>query len=209
MYNKETDKEKWNDRYQKPEFAFGTEPNVFFKEWILKFKIGRLLLPAEGEGRNAVYAAQQGWQVTAFDLSVEGKNKAMQLANQKGVTIEYAVSDLEDMDLTEESVDAVGLIYAHFHYSKKATYHKKLNESLKQGGIMIFEAFSKEHLALRINNPDVGGPTDSETLYSEQEIKEYFTGFEIIYLNTETIALSEGKYHNGKASVVRFVGKKL
>ena len=72
----------WNERFGKEEFIYGTEPNQFFKEQLQNLEIGTLLLPAEGEGRNAVYAATQGWEVSAFDISEQGRVKAIFLAKQ-------------------------------------------------------------------------------------------------------------------------------
>ena len=81
----------WNQRYQTDDYAYGTSPNVFFKEQLDKLSAGSILLPADGEGRNGVYAAERGWQVSAFDLSREGKRKAEALAAQRGVPLRYLV----------------------------------------------------------------------------------------------------------------------
>ena len=87
-------KKFWEDKYKNPDFAYGKEPNVFFKEQIQNLKSGSILLPADGEGRNGVFAAKLGWQVTAIDLSEEGKQKALQLASEQLVNIEYIVDDI-------------------------------------------------------------------------------------------------------------------
>lgn len=204
----ELETQKWNDRYSQQGFAFGTAPNFFFKEWLVKYPPGRILLPAEGEGRNGVFAALQGWQVTAFDLSTSGRAKAMQLAQSNKVTLDYLVGDFENIDFDDLSFDAIGLIYAHFTADKKTAYHKKLMRYIKPGGIIIFEAFSKQHLAYRSQQPGVGGPTALGDLYSEEEIKADFADVEILHLATEVITLHEGLYHNGQGSVIRFVGRK-
>lgn len=72
--------ERWNERYSTDEFAYGEEPNAYFKEQLDKLNAGAILFPAEGEGRNAVFAATRGWRVAAFDISTEGKKKALRLA---------------------------------------------------------------------------------------------------------------------------------
>src|SRR6186713_952554 len=87
--------EKWDERYKDQEFAYGKEPNRFFKEWLSKFKPGSILMPADGEGRNGVFAARQGWEVTSLDLSVEGQSKALKLAKEHHVSLTYIVDDLE------------------------------------------------------------------------------------------------------------------
>ena len=201
--------QKWDERYKDNEFAYGTEPNVFFKEWLLKFEPGKILMPADGEGRNGVFAAQLNWNVTSFDLSTEGQQKALKLAKENKVSLDYIVGDLEQLEFEKNSFDAIGLIYAHFSAETKSKLHKKLNDYLKPGGIVIFEAFSKRHLDLKKANPKVGGPDNSNDLFSTAEILADFEKFEILYLEEEEIILNEGKFHVGTGSVIRFVGKKV
>ncbi|MFC0182472.1 Methyltransferase domain-containing protein [Pseudarcicella hirudinis] len=202
-------KQIWDERYKDNEFAYGKDPNLFFKEWLPEFDPGTILMPADGEGRNGVFAARLGWHVTSFDLSIEGRAKALQLAEEFGVTLEYIAGDLEELEFEKETFDAIGLIYAHFSAERKSEFHRKLNESLKVGGIIILEAFSKNHLELVRLNPKVGGPKEIEMLYAKAEILADFANYEILMLEEEEILLEEGKYHIGKGSVIRFVGRKV
>jgi SAM-dependent methyltransferase len=201
-------KEFWDDRYAEEGYAYGEEPNVFFKQEIDKLPIGKLLMPAEGEGRNAVYAATLGWDVYAFDISEEGKKKADELAQKNGVTINYIVSDFDAIPYENESFDAVGLIYAHFTPDLRSDYHQKLISLLKHGGSLILEGFSKEHLHYNQKNPKVGGPRDIAMLYSLEELSSDFDHLEIHTQNETLTALDEGKYHVGQGSVVQLVGVK-
>ncbi len=200
--------QKWDERYKDPEFAYGKEPNVFFKEWLPKFEPGSILMPADGEGRNGVFAAQLGWQVTSFDLSAEGQTKALQLAKENGVTLEYMVGDLAHLHFASETFDAIGLVYAHFSAEQKSLFHHKLNDFLRPGGIVILEAFSKRHLHFNTLHPAVGGPKDILMLYSTEEILIDFEQYEVLLLAEEEILLNEGKFHIGTGSVIRFVGRK-
>ncbi|WKL49956.1 class I SAM-dependent methyltransferase [Flavobacterium pectinovorum] len=200
--------QRWDDRYSNEEFAYGEEPNNFFKEQIEKLNAGTILFPAEGEGRNAVYAAKLGWKVAAFDISEEGKNKALKLAASNNVSIDYQVGELETLNYQAEQFDAIALIYAHFPAEIKSSIHKTLDKYLRQNGIIIFEAFSKKHLEYLAINDKVGGPKDIESLFSIEEIKADFPNYEIIQLEEKEIELNEGLFHNGKGSVIRFVGKK-
>jgi SAM-dependent methyltransferase len=200
--------QKWDERYSDPEFAYGKEPNDFFKTWLPTLEPGSILMPAEGEGRNGVFAARIGWKVTAFDLSIEGQSKALKLAEEHHVTLNYTVGDFEQLDFEPESFDAIGLIYAHFPGAKKAAFHHKLDGYLKPGGVIIFEAFSKRNLQLKQENPKVGGPDDLNMLFSTTEIAADFNNYEILLLEEAEIELNEGKYHIGTGSVVRFVGRK-
>ena len=200
--------ERWNDRYSNEEFAYGEEPNNFFKEQIEQLNVGTILFPAEGEGRNAVYAAKLGWRVAAFDISEEGKNKALKLAEANNVKIDYKVGELETLNYQPEQFDAIALIYAHFPAEIKSYLHKTLETYLRKDGIIIFEAFSKKHLEYLAINDKVGGPKDIASLFSIEEIKADFPNYEIIQLEEKEIELNEGLFHNGKGSVIRFVGKK-
>ena len=199
----------WNERYQEEGFAYGSLPNQYLKEQIDKLPVGKILFAAEGEGRNAVYAAQQGWKVEAFDISEEGRKKAEQLANQNQVSIQYQVGLLPELSFEHEPFDAIALIYAHFPPQIRSEYHRLLNQKLKVGGTIIFEAFGKNNLEYRKINPGIGGPQDPEWLFTVEDIKQDFSLYEIIELEEQVVTLAEGKYHNGQGSVVRFTGRKV
>mgnify|MGYP003648642261 FL=1 len=199
---------KWNERYGNEAYAYGEAPNLFFEEKIKDLKVGKMLLPAEGEGRNAVFAAKLGWAVFAFDQSNEGKKKALKLAEKNGVSIDYQVNDLAMVNYSKEEFDVIGLIYAHFPAKLKSQYHKILDGYLKIGGTVILEAFSKNNLAYRAKNEKIGGPRDLDSLFSVEEIKADFSNYTIIQLEEKEVELGEGVYHNGKGSVIRFVGQK-
>lgn len=202
-------KEFWNDRYKNDEFAYGIDPNMYFKKQLDKNNSqGKILLPAEGEGRNAIYAAKQGWEVVAFDLSIEGKNKAENLAKGNDVTIDYHVGEFSALTFEPESFDAIALIYAHFPAELKSAYHKKLTTYLKPNGLLIFEAFSKEQLIYNSKNPNAGGPKAKDMLFSVEELQNDFHEFDILELKEEKIHLNEGLFHVGESSVLRFVGRK-
>lgn len=199
---------RWNDRYRKKEYAFGIAPNDYLKEQLEKLDGGKVLFAAEGEGRNAVFASKLGWLVSAFDISSEGKQKALLLAETNNVTIDYQVGELPALSYDDDQFDAIALIYAHFPAAIRSGYHKLLSRYLRKGGIIILEAFSKNHLKYRLKNPKVGGPKELADLFSIEEIKSDFENYEIIELVEKEIELNEGLYHNGKGSVVRFVGRK-
>lgn len=200
---------RWDERYSSEEFAYGTEPNNYLREQLTRLTPGKILFPAEGEGRNAVFAATQGWQVSAFDISANGRNKALQLAEQQKTSIDYQVGELSTLDYQKEQFDAIALIYAHFPGNIKSSIHQMLNQYLRKGGFIIFEAFSKSHIEYITKNEKVGGPKDIESLFSIEEIKADFPDYDIIELAETEIELSEGLFHNGTGSVIRFVGQKL
>ncbi|MFN8256578.1 MAG: class I SAM-dependent methyltransferase [Bacteroidales bacterium] len=196
-------KDQWNTRYKDEEFVYGKQPNEYFKKHLDNIPPGKLFLPAEGEGRNAIYAALKGWQVDAVDFSESGKEKAIKLAGENKVTINYQVSDLMEYQFPENEYDAVGIIYAHFHSAIRSKIYRKVANSLKTGGFLILETFSKKQLG-----KSSGGPQDSEMLNSAELIKADFKGFEIIQLTETKIILQEGGLHQGEAEVVRMLARR-
>lgn len=200
--------QRWDDRYSQEAFAYGEEPNNFLKAQLEKLEPGAVLFPAEGEGRNAIFAARLGWNVSAFDISVEGQKKAARLAQANNVSIDYRVGELQELDYKTGWFDVIALIYAHFPANIKSSYHKKLSNYLRKGGTIIFEAFSKRHLDYLAKDEKVGGPKDIESLFSIDEIRADFPDYEVIELSEQEIDLCEGEFHKGKGSVIRFVGRK-
>jgi 2-polyprenyl-3-methyl-5-hydroxy-6-metoxy-1,4-benzoquinol methylase len=193
----------WNERYAEKEFAYGILPNEFLKNTLEPMSLGKILFVCEGEGRNAVYAAQKKWEVTAFDLSEEGKNKALSLAHEKNLTLNYQIGDAVVIEYPENTFDCITLIYAHFPATFRQSIHQKTVKWLKPNGTLILEAFNPDQLA-----NSSGGPKELSMLYTIDMIKEDFNGLTINTLKSEEIELNEGKYHQGKANVIRFIGKK-
>ena len=202
-------KEMWDDRYSDEKYAYGIAPNDFFKSALDKYNpTGKILFPAEGEGRNAVYAAKKGLQVSAFDISVEGKKKALKLAESENVTINYEVGDLFSLKLAEDKFDVAALIFAHFPPPILAKYHAKIGELIQPEGLIILEGFSIGNLEKRNENPNIGGPGKVEMLFSTESIRKDFPDFEIVQLEEVDVELKEGIYHNGIGRVIRFIGRK-
>ena len=201
--------EFWNDRYRSEDYVYGKAPNRFFKECLRRLNIaGYLLLPAEGEGRNAVHAAKIGLQVDAFDISEEGRRKALLLAEEQNVNITYYLGSLENTPLKGRKYDAVALIFAHFPPEIRSGYHRNFAEMLKPGGHLILEAFHKNHLTYQAQNPAVGGPKSEAMLMDEEEIAHDFKDLENLQLYKKEVTLKEGNGHEGQGLVLRFIGRK-
>jgi 2-polyprenyl-3-methyl-5-hydroxy-6-metoxy-1,4-benzoquinol methylase len=196
--------EFWNNRYAEKDFAYGTEPNDFLKDELEKLPAGKILFVCEGEGRNAVFAAKQNWIVEAFDLSKEGKRKASLLAKQNNLSINYQIANASKIEYSENSFHVVVLIYAHFPETIRKSVHEKIIKWLKPGGIVVLEAFNPNQL-----KNTSGGPKDLTMLYTKEIMTDDFKDLMVQQISTETIELNEGKYHIGKADVIRFVGKKI
>lgn len=199
------DKEFWNNRYGKHPTVYGDEPNEFFKEQIKSVKPGKLLLPAEGEGRNAIYAASLGWTVTAYDFSEVAKAKTLERAASLGIsTIDYQVQDLDKIKLPGKEFDVVALIYVHLPMEVRKHLHLQCKQSLKPGGKLIFESFSKDQLKY-----STGGPKDPALLHSILDLEADFTDLRIEVLEEKLIELQEGPFHSGPASVVRLTAFRI
>lgn len=193
----------WNDRYTSNVTVYGQAPNTFFRDQLSQLTPGKLLLPAEGEGRNAIFAASKGWEAHAFDFSEAARTKALGNALKADVTIRYEVADITTITLPENEYDAIGVIYVHLPESERRIFHHKLVSALKPTGTLILEVFSKEQLG----NPS-GGPKDAGLLYSLDELREDFRELSPVLAGTFEIVLDEGAFHKGPANVIRFVGSK-
>jgi hypothetical protein len=200
--------QKWDERYAEAEYAYGEKPNHFFQEQITQLQPGKILLPLEGEGRNAVYAATKGWQVNAFDQSIQGKKKALALAAKYNSAIQYKVGDFSEMKFTDNSFDATALIFAHLPEPVRKAFHRRLVYWLKPGGTLIIEGYSVKHLEYNSKNTEAGGPKEAALLYTLESIKNEFLGIHFSLLEDVVIDLNEGQYHNGTSAVIRAVGIK-
>jgi len=196
-------KQFWDERYKEAEYAYGKSPNSFLFQELKKLTPGKLLLPFEGEGRNAVAAARLGWLVTAFDQSVEGKKKALLLALENQIEIDYLVGELNQLEINEENYDTIGLIYAHLPDSERKEFHRSLVKKLKPGGYLILEGFHIKQLG-----KSSGGPKHEDMLFTKEILLSDFKDLLIISLIDLEIDLEEGVYHKGKAHVVRMVAKR-
>jgi hypothetical protein len=196
-------KDFWNERYAVKDYVYGTSPNKYFEEKIKNLPIGKILLPAEGEGRNAVFASELGWEVKAFDQSEAAGKKATDLADKKDLNLNYIISDFEDFDDHLHHYDCVALIYAHFEESKRKRYHQKILKYLKPGGALILEGFSKNQINFRS-----GGPKNVDMLFSKEDLMSDFRTLRIFDIEEREILLNEGPFHSGTASVIRMTAVK-
>lgn len=198
-------KEQWDSRYATNEYVYGKTPNAWLKQQVDNLVPETILFVAEGEGRNAVYAATKGCAVSAFDQSIEGKRKADDLAKEVGVHIDYIVADALEVEYDKGAYDAVAFIYAHFPAEIRAKAVKTILSFVKPGGSVIFEAYSKQQIDYQAKYHS-GGPKELAMLYDIDGIRDEFEGVSFKYLKEEEVLLEEGTLHKGLACVIRFVG---
>ncbi|HOW30670.1 MAG TPA: class I SAM-dependent methyltransferase [Bacteroidales bacterium] len=195
--------QQWDSRYSAEEYIYGIEPNEYLRYFLDSRKPGRILFPAEGEGRNAVYAASLGWQVDAFDQSEAGRQKALKLAAMKGVSINYGLISLEDWQPDSNIYDAVALVFVHLEPAFRVEVHRKAIKALKSGGFIIVEAFTKNQFPRTS-----GGPKNLDLLFDAGVIKNDFAALKCIDFAETQVELNEGLLHRGLADVVRLIAMK-
>jgi len=192
----------WDERYEGDEFVYGKDANDFLIQELDKLRPGRVLFPAEGEGRNAVYAASHDWEVHAFDLSMVGQKKALAFASEMGVEIDYTISDVLAYN-SFDKFDCIAISFMHLPSKIRRLAHRNLMSQLKPGGCLIMEVFHKEQMPLKS-----GGPKDLDLLYDEELLAEDFKDVDVKLLEKTKRVLNEGKLHQGEAIVLRLIAKK-
>jgi SAM-dependent methyltransferase len=193
----------WDERYSEPGFTYGTTPNNFLVSVIDRIPRGRILSLAEGEGRNAVYLATLGYEVTGVDGSEVGLSKARELAAERGVTITTLHADLSEFEIEREQWDGIIACYCHLPSAIRIRLHQAVVTGLKPRGVFVLEAFSKDQLAY-----DTGGPKTADMLMSLDELQQELAGLKLVHAVQIERDVREGRGHTGLASVVQIIGSK-
>jgi 2-polyprenyl-3-methyl-5-hydroxy-6-metoxy-1,4-benzoquinol methylase len=193
----------WDEKFKVKEYVYGTEPNDFLKENLRKLNKGDALSLGEGEGRNAVYMSRGGFSVHGVDYSLEARKKAMNLADDKNVTISYELQDLTELDLKGDRYDTVVSIWCHLPSSSRRELHQKAVEALKPGGTLLLEGYAKAQLG-----KTTGGPQDEDLLFSKAELEADFKDLEIISCVETERQVLEGQSHTGLSSVIQLIAQR-
>ena len=184
---------KWDDRYKNENYLFGKEPNVFLKEMQQKLDVsGNVLSIAEGEGRNAVFLAEQGLNVTAWDYSKVGIEKMKKLAKERNVSVHTKQIDLNDVNWNSEEWDEIVFIYGHFPKPLRQKTLNGVQKAVKQGGYFISEVYSHYQIPYKS-----GGPKEVELLYKPEDFLDTFSHWRIIHFFIGEVVRHEGERHNG------------
>jgi Tellurite resistance protein TehB len=196
---------QWNIRFQDEDYVYGREPNVFLADIQKKLQLsGDTLAIAEGEGRNAVFLAEQGMKVTAWDYAESGLAKTKKLADSRGVTVSTELVDINDVNWEKDKWDQLVCIFGHFPTDLRKKTLQGVKETIKPGGYYVTEVYSIYQL------PYVsGGPKDLDFLYNPEEFLQVFSDWRIIHFFMGEVTRHEGKLHNGLSHVIQFVGQKL
>jgi len=203
MSNAELD--RWNERFSAPDYVFGTAPNAFLAANAARLKRGqRALCVADGEGRNSVWLAEQGLDVTAFDFSPIGLDKARKLAASRAVRVRYDLASVYDWRWPTNTFDVVAAIFVQFADPPMRTFmFERMARALKPGGLLLIEGYTPKQLKY-----GTGGPKQVDQLYTEGLLRESFAGFEVLDVREYEAELDEGSRHRGMSAVVDFVARK-
>lgn len=194
----------WDQRYATEDYVYGTKPNEFLVETIRGLNGGgRALCLAEGEGRNAVFLAEQGYEVHAVDASTVGLAKAERLARERGVRIVTEVANLDGYRIDPGAWDLIISIFCHLPAPVRRALHREVVAGLRPGGRFIAEAYTPAQLALR-----TGGPPDAALMMTLAELREELDGLHFELAREVEREVHEGRLHSGRGAVVQVVARK-
>ncbi len=193
----------WDERYSAETYAYGTAPNDFLKARHAAIPKGEVLCIAEGEGRNAVFLAKQGYTVTAVDGSGVGLDKARKLAEQNRVEIKTIHADLADFDMGEGQWDGIVSIFCPLPPELRKVVHQNILAGLKQNGVLLVEAYRPEQLKY-----GTGGGKSAETMMTKELLLTDLAGLKFLHLLELERNIVEGIYHTGLGAVVQAIAVK-
>jgi SAM-dependent methyltransferase len=194
----------WDKRFSTPDYVFGEEPNAFLVSQAARLGQGHALALADGEGRNSVWLAKQGFTVDAFDFSAPAVEKAKALAAKHQVQLNFTCSAWQDFDWQPGRYDLVAGIFFQFATpDERSALFEKIKQSLKPGGVLVIQGYGKNQLTYK-----TGGPDKIDHLYDEDLLRQAFAGFEVQVCETYETSINEGAGHSGMSALVGFVARK-
>ena len=197
-------KERWSQRFQTKDYIFGEMPNEYLVSQRAQLKSGKVLAIADGEGRNGVWLAQQGFDVDSFDFIQSAVDKANKLAHATNVNVNAVCSDWQNFDWKPASYDnIVGVFFQFVGPEERAQIFEKMDLALKPGGILLIQGYSTEQLKY-----NTGGPGKLDHLYDEAILRDAFPAYEVLDMRVYEAEIHEGSAHNGLSSLVGLVARK-
>lgn len=196
---------RWNGRFAAEDYVFGTAPNVFLASQVDQLRPGmRVLCVADGEGRNSVWLASQGLDVTAFDFSPVGLAKARRLAERLDVQVDYQLSDVDAWDWNARRYDLVAAIFVQFASpSERQRMFDGMKRALEPGGLLVLQGYRPEQIAYA-----TGGPKRRENLYTEALLRESFADLEVLHLASHDDLVDEGMGHRGMSALIDLIARR-
>lgn len=197
--------EFWNRRYAAEGYLFGTAPNAFLVSQAHLLQPGRRALSvADGEGRNSVWLAEQGLDVTAVEFSPVAVEKARRLAAERGVGPQFHVADVFSFDWGRAGFDVVAAIFIQFAApAERAGLFTRMKAALKPGGLLILQGYTPKQVEYK-----TGGPPQAENMYTEALLREAFGDMDILHLREHEEEVREGSGHSGRSALIDLVARK-
>jgi SAM-dependent methyltransferase len=197
------DQDFWNERYSEPGFMYGTEPNEFLVEAAHHIPPGPVLSLGEGEGRNAIYLARLGYDVTAVDQSDVGLAKLERRAGELGLAIHTRQVDLADYKFEPAAWAGIVSIFCHLPPAIRGPLYADLKQGLRPGGVFILESYTPDQCGR-----GTGGPPDPAMMLTLAELHRDLAGLEFLHARELEREVREGAYHSGLAAVVQVVARR-
>ncbi len=197
---------EWEKRYASTDsYLFGTEPNDFLTRECSRLPAGaRVLCVADGEGRNGVFLAQQGFDVHTLEASATAIERARMLARQRGVSLHAEQADLFEWNWPAGGYDAVVGIFIQFASpAERRDLFEKMKNALKPGGLLLLAGYRPEQLQYK-----TGGPSAIEQLYTEEMLREAFADMKIHLLESSDREIMEGIGHAGLSALIELAAEK-
>ncbi len=189
---------RWDSRYDTETYVFGEEPNIFLRALAQDLPPGKALCVADGEGRNGVWLARQGWDVLSLDFSAIAQRKAAALAERHGVSLRLEQGDVHDWPYPVAEFDLVADVFSQFSGPGERTRKwQGMCRALKPGGHLIVVGYTPKQLEHR-----TGGPSEPANLYTPALLRSAFAGLEILALEERETELAEGPGHSGMSAVI-------
>ncbi len=193
----------WDARYASPDFVYGTEPNDFLASVASHIPKGRVLSIADGEGRNGVYLATLGHDVTSIDASPVGLAKAQRLAGARGVHITTTVADLAEYPIAPGAWEGIVSIFCHLPAPLRQAVHTQVVRGLAPGGVYVMESYSVDQL-----RHGTGGPSSADLLLTLKLARAELPGLEFLHAAELERDVQEGACHSGRSAVVQVLARK-
>lgn len=197
--------ERWESRFADDEYAFGEAPNAFLaRQKPLLPTHGKALAISDGEGRNGVWMAEQGLDVTSFDFSPRGVQKAKALAARRGVKIDARVADIYSYPWPHEAYDVIAVIFIQYmDPTKRRSVFAGIRHALKTGGLLLMEGYTPKQI-----EHGSGGPKQPENMYTRELLEREFGGFADLTIEDYESVLQEGSSHGGRSALIDLIAHK-
>lgn len=194
----------WNQRYERPDYLFGTEPAAFLtRHGAMLRPESRVLCVADGEGRNSVWLARQGHRVTAFDASKVAVEKARRLADAQGVAVDFHVAGIEDWDWSR-TFDAVVAVFIQFAPPDlRQRLFGWLGQAVAPGGLLMLHGYAPRQVGY-----GTGGPPSRDNMYTTDMLGAAFETFQILRLADYDAEIDEGPGHSGRSALIDLIARK-